>query len=212
MRDTVIFDLGGVLIDWNPRHLFRKLFDDEQAMEHFLGHVCTPEWHLQHDAGKQFAETRDELRQRYPEHAALIDAFGDRHDEMMAGAVEGTVVLLERLAAANVPLFAITNFPAQMYPVARQRFPFLRLFRDVAVSGYERLVKPDPALFHILLRRNDIASSRAVFIDDTLRNVEAANALDLHGIHFTSPEALERELRALGLVTEQGQARSGGRT
>ncbi len=210
MRDTVIFDLGGVLIDWNPRHLFRNLFDDEQAMEHFLGHVCTPEWHLQHDAGKQFAETRDELRQRYPEHAALIDAFGDRHSEMMAGAIEGSVVLLERLAAANVPLFAITNFPAQMYPVARQRFPFLRLFRDVAVSGYERLVKPDPALFHILLRRNDIASSRAVFIDDTLRNVEAANALDLHGIHFTSPEALERELRALGLVTEQGQAPSRG--
>ena len=116
----------------------------------------------------------------------------------------------ERLAAANVPLFAITNFPAQMYPVARQRFPFLRLFRDVAVSGYERLVKPDPALFHILLRRNDIAPSRAVFIDDTLRNVEAANALDLHGIHFTSPEALERELRALGLLTEQGQAPSSG--
>jgi len=109
MRDTVIFDLGGVLIDWNPRHLFRKLFDDEQAMEHFLGHVCTPEWHLQHDAGKQFAETRDELRQRYPEHAALIDAFGDRHSEMMAGAIEGSVVLLERLAAANVPLFAITG-------------------------------------------------------------------------------------------------------
>jgi 2-haloacid dehalogenase len=179
-------------------------------MEHFLGHVCTPEWHLQHDAGKQFAETRDGLRQRYPEHAALIDTFGDRHSEMMAGAIEGTVVLLERLAAANVPLFAITNFPAQMYPVAQQRFPFLRSFRDVAVSGYERLVKPDPALFHILLRRNDIAPSRAVFIDDTLRNVEAANALGLHGIHFTSPEALERELRALGLLTEQGQAPSGG--
>ena len=157
MRDTVIFDLGGVLIDWNPRYLFRKLFDDEQAMEQFLGTVCTPDWHRQHDAGKQFAETRDELTQRYPQHAALIDAFGERHSEMMEGAIDGTVALLERLAAANVPLFAITNFPAQMYLVAQQRFPFLGLFRDVAVSGYERVVKPDPALFHILLRRNDIA-------------------------------------------------------
>ncbi len=199
MRDTVIFDLGGVLIDWNPRHLFRKLFDDEQAMEHFLRHVCTPEWHLQHDAGKPFAETRDELKQRYPEHAALIDAFGDRHDEMFPGAITGTVALLERLAAAGVPLYAITNFPAQTYPVAQQRFAFLNLFRDVAVSGYERLVKPDPELFRILLRRNNIAPSQAVFIDDSLRNVEAANALGLQGVHFTSPETLERELRSLGI-------------
>ena len=200
MRDTVIFDLGGVLIDWNPRHLFRKLFDDEQVMEHFLSHVCTPQWHLQHDAGKQFAETRDELKRDYPQHAALIDAFGDRHGEMFPDAITGTVALLERLAAANVPLYAITNFPAQTYPIAQQRFPFLRLFRDVAVSGYERLLKPDPGLFRILLRRNNIEASQAVFIDDSLRNVEAANALGLHGIHFISPEALERELRSLGLL------------
>ena len=199
MRDTVIFDLGGVLIDWNPRYLFRKLFDDEAAMEHFLATVCTPEWHLQHDAGKRFEETRGTLKQRYPEHAALIDAFGDRHDEMFAGPIAGTVALLERLAAANVPLFAITNFPSQTYPVARRRFAFLSLFRDVAVSGDERVLKPDPALFRILLRRNDIAPSQAVFIDDSVRNVEAANALGLHAIHFTSPEALERELTSIGI-------------
>ncbi len=199
MRDTVIFDLGGVLIDWNPRHLFRKLFDDEPAMEHFLKHVCTPEWHLQHDAGVPFTETRDALKHRYPEHTALIDAFGDRHDEMFPAAIDGTVALLERLAAAHVPLYAITNFPAQMYPIAQRRFPFMTLFKDVAVSGYERLVKPDPALFGILLRRNNIAPSQAVFIDDTMRNVVAANALGLHGIHFTAPDALERELRSLGI-------------
>jgi 2-haloacid dehalogenase len=200
MRDAVIFDLGGVLIDWNPRHLFRKLFDDEQAMEHFLATVCTPEWHLQHDAGKQFAETRDELKLRHPQHAGLIDAFGDRHDEMMAGAIDGTVALLERLAAADVPLFAITNFPAQMFPVAQERFPFLRLFGDVAVSGYERIVKPDPELFRILLRRNNIAASQAVFIDDVTRNVDAARALGLHGIRFTAPEALAQELQTLGIL------------
>ena len=198
--DTVIFDLGGVLIDWNPRYLFRKLFDDEQAMEQFLGTVCTPEWHLQHDAGKQFSETRDDLKRQHPEHAALIDAFGDRHGEMMAGAIAGTVMVLERLAAANVPLYAITNFPAQMYPVAQQRFPFLGLFRDVAVSGYERVVKPHPELFHILLRRNNIAPSQAVFIDDSPANIAAANALGLHSIHFTAPEALKRNLHALGLL------------
>lgn len=200
VRDTVIFDLGGVLIDWNPRHLFRKLFDDEQAMERFLGTVCTPEWHLQHDAGKQFGETRDDLKRKFPENAALIDAFGDRHAEMMPGAIEGTVALLKRLAASDVPLYAITNFPAQMFPVAQARFPFLGLFKDVAVSGYERIVKPDPALFHVLLRRNAIAPERAVFIDDVPKNIDAANTLGIRGILFTSPEALERELVSLALL------------
>lgn len=199
-RDIVIFDLGGVLIDWNPRHLFRKLFDDEYAMEQFLSTVCTPQWHLQHDAGKQFAETRGELKERHPEHAALIDAFGDRHEEMMPHSIDGTVAILRRLSEAGVSLYAITNFPAQMFPIAQARFPFLALFRDVAVSGYERIVKPDPEIFHILLRRNDIAAERAVFIDDVSKNIDAANALGIRGILFTSPDDLEGELVALQLL------------
>jgi len=198
---SVIFDLGGVLIDWSPRHLYRKLFPgDEAAMERFLGEICTMEWHVHHDAGQSFAENRAELKLRHPGHDALIDAFGDRYDEMIAGAIDGTVVLLERLAAAGVPLYAITNYPAQAFPWAQQRFPFMALFRDIAVSGYERIMKPDAALFRILFRRNNLVPEEAIFIDDSIKNVDAAHALGLHAIHFRSADQLERDLVQLGVL------------
>ena len=198
---SVIFDLGGVLIDWDPRHLYRKLFNgDDAAMERFLGEVCTMAWHLQHDAGRPFVETCAELKLKHPDHAALIDAFADRHGEMTAGAITGTVALLERLSAQGVPLYAITNYPAQTFPAAQENFPFLALFRDVAVSGVERVVKPSAELFNILLRRNDLVVGESIFIDDSIKNVEAARTLGLHAIHFHSPDALERELLQLGVL------------
>ena len=201
MRDTVIFDLGGVLIDWNPRHLYRKLFNgDEQAMEHFLGNVCTMAWHVQHDAGRPFAETRAELKREHPGYDDLIDAFSERHEEMMAGPIAGSVMLLERLAAADVPLYALTNFPTETFPIAQRKFAFLGHFRDVVVSGAERVTKPDPRIFEILLRRNAIAPERAIFIDDSARNVEAARGLGLHAVQFVSPEKLEEEFLSLGLL------------
>ncbi len=198
---SVIFDLGGVLIDWNPRHLYRKLFPgDEAAMERFLGEICTMEWHLQHDAGRPFAETCAELKLRHPGHDALIDAFAARHDEMTAGAIPETVALLERLAAGGVPLYAITNYPAETFPIAQKKFPFLALFRDVAVSGRERILKPDAELFRILFRRNNIVPEQAIFIDDSIKNVDAARALGLHAIHFGSPDQLEQEMAQLGVL------------
>ena len=201
LRDIIIFDLGGVLIDWNPRYLYRKLFaGDEAAMEHFLANVCTFAWHERHDAGERFADTRVELKTKHPDHAALIDLWGDRHAEMYGGAIEGSVDILERLAARNVPLYAITNFPAETFPVARDLFGFLSHFRDVAVSGEERVIKPDPRLYKILLERNRIDPRRAVYIDDNAKNIEVANALELHGIHFKEPAQLEAELAGLGLL------------
>jgi 2-haloacid dehalogenase len=200
MPKSVIFDLGGVLLDWDPRHLYRKLFDgDDAAMERFLAEICTMAWHLQHDAGRPFAETCAELKREHPGHDALIDAFAHRHEEMTAGPIAGTVALLERLAASGVPLYAITNFPAETFPLARKKFEFLGLFRDVAVSGLERVVKPSAEIFHILLRRNGLAAAESVFIDDSLKNIEAARSLGLHAIHFRAPDQLERELLALGV-------------
>jgi 2-haloacid dehalogenase len=198
---SVIFDLGGVLLDWDPRHLYRKLFNrDDAAMERFLGEICTMAWHLQHDAGRPFEETCPELKRKHPGHDALIDAFAERHGEMTAGAITGTVALLERLSAQGVPLYAITNYPAQTFPVAQRNFPFLALFRDVAVSGVERVVKPSAELFDILLRRNSLAASESIFIDDSLKNVDAARALGLHAIHFRSADLLEQELATLGVL------------
>jgi len=199
-RDVVIFDLGGVLIDWNPRYLYRKLFADEAAMEDFLANVCTFAWHERHDAGERFADTRVDLKARHPAHAAMIDFWGDRHTEMYGGAIAGTVDILERLRANKVPLYAITNFPAETFPLARKIFPFLGYFLDVAVSGEERIIKPDPRLYNILLERNRIDPLGAVYIDDNAKNIEVANALRLHGIHFKAPAQLEAELTGLGLL------------
>ena len=201
MSKSIIFDLGGVLLDWDPRHLYRKLFPaDEAAMERFLGEICTMAWHLQHDAGRPFAETCAELKREHPGHEALIDAFAHRHDEMTAGAIPDTVALLERLAAHGVPLYAITNYPAETFPMAQKKFAFLALFRDVAVSGVERVLKPSAELFNILLRRNNIVPGEAIFIDDSIKNVDAARALGLHAIHFRSAQELEHELLALGVL------------
>jgi len=200
MHTTVIFDIGGVLIDWNPRHLYRKLFANEAAMENFLATVCTNEWHLQHDAGRPFAETCAELKKIHPQHGELIDAFGLRQQEMFAGVIPGTVAILDRLAARGVPLYALTNFPAETFGWASKHYAFFRHFRDVAVSGRERVLKPDPEIWRILLARNAIDPKRAVYIDDNPKNAEVSRTLGLHGIHFTTPEMLERELTAIGLL------------
>jgi 2-haloacid dehalogenase len=201
MRTSVIFDLGGVLLDWDPRHLYRKIFNGDAAgMERFLGAICTNAWHLQHDAGRPFAETTAELKAKHPGNDALIDAFAVRHEEMFAGTIPGSVALLERLSAAGVPLYAITNFPAETFPMAERKFPFLALFRDIAVSGREGVLKPDAKLFDILLRRNSLAAADSVFVDDSIKNVDAARALGLHAIHFKSADALERDLVQLGML------------
>jgi len=200
-RHTVIFDLGGVLLDWNPRHLYRKLFpDDEAGMEHFLGHVCTMQWHLQHDAGEPFSRTCAELKKIHPGHDALIDAFGARHQEMFAGTIGGTVEILGRLAARGTRLYALTNFPAETFDWASRHYDFFRHFRDVVVSGQERVLKPDPAIWRILIERNGIDPQASVYIDDNAKNVEVSRSLGLHGIHFISPPALEAELLGLGVL------------
>ncbi len=201
MPRNVIFDLGGVLIDWDPRHLYRKLFNGDAAgMERFLGEIATMPWHLQHDAGRPFAETTAELKLKHPGYDALIDAFAARHEEMFAGTIAGSVALLERLSATGVPLYAITNFPAETFPMAERKFPFLALFRDIAVSGRERVMKPSAELFNILLRRNNLTATNSIFIDDSIKNVDAARALGLHAIHFKSADALERDLVQLGVI------------
>ncbi len=200
-RSVVVFDLGGVLIDWDPRHLYRKLFaGDEAAMEHFLATVCTHEWHRHHDRGRGFAEGARVLKELHPDRAELIDAFGMRQGEMMAGPIPGTVEILRELRDRSTPLYALSNWPAEGFTVARERFGFLGWFRGIVISGEIGAIKPQPRIYEILLERFAIDPLSAIFIDDVEVNAAAARPFGIHAIHFTTPAALRADLVALGLL------------
>lgn len=202
-RSVAIFDLGGVLLEWNPRYLYRKLFvGDEAAMEHFLAHVCTAEWNEKQDAGRKFADATQALLPQHADQIELIEAWRARFGEMIPGAIDSTVDVLTTLKRRNVPVYAISNWSAETFPPQRDRFPFLSLFDDIVISGVERVIKPDPRIFRILLERNAIAPESAVFIDDVERNAQAATRLGIHGIHFRSPAQLRVELAAVGLLPD----------
>ncbi len=197
---TVVFDLGGVLIEWDPRNLYRQLFTDEAEMEHFLTQVATPEWNHAMDAGRPFEDAAAELIELHPDHADHIRVWGTRNEEMVSGEIDGTVEVLAELRASGVHLLALTNWSGETFPAALERFPFLHWFDGIVVSGDEGLAKPDSALFQILLDRHAVEPEAAVFIDDKQGNVDAAASLGLHGITFTSPDALRAELVRLGLL------------
>lgn len=200
-RDTVIFDLGGVLLDWNPRHLYRGLFaGDEAAMEHFLANICTSAWNRQQDAGRLVAEACALLKADHPDKADLIDAYYGRHLDMIAGPIAGMVEILAELRERGAKLYFLSNYSAQTYPLALGRFEFLSWFAGGIVSGEHGVIKPDPAIYQLLIERCAIDPHRAVFIDDVAANAEAARALGIHGIHFTSADALRSELAELGLL------------
>ena len=201
MRRVVVFDLGGVLLEWDPRHLYRKLFPgDEAAMEAFLGEVCTVEWNERQDAGRTFAEAVAELMPKHEDKRHLIEAFGRRFDEMIPGALDGTVEIARELKGRGVPLYALTNWSSETFPSQRVRFPFLDWFDGIVVSGDEGVIKPDLRIFRILLDRYGVAADESVFIDDNPKNAQAASALGIHGIHFQSPAQLRGELAALRLL------------
>ena len=200
-RRVVVFDLGGVLIEWDPRHLYRKLFaGDDAAMETFLAEVCTVEWNEGQDAGRRFDDAVADLMPRHADKRELIEAFGRRFGEMIPGAIEGSVAILDELKRRGTPLYAITNWSSETFPPQRARFPFLASFAGIVVSGDEGVIKPDRRIFEILLDRYRIDAGEAVFIDDNPANACAAASLGIHGIHFRSPELLRRELETLGLL------------
>ncbi len=198
--DTVVFDIGNVLIQWDPRHLYRRLIPDKAEMERFLAEVCTDAWNLEQDRGRTWAEATAERVALFPQHEALIRAYSARWHDMVPGEVPGTVALLEALRTRDVPLYAITNFSVEKFAEAQARFPFLRGFRDVVVSGAERLLKPDPAIYRLLLDRNGLEAAGCLLIDDSEKNVRGAEAVGMRAHHFRGAPRLEDELRALGLL------------
>ncbi len=200
-RPAVIFDLGGVLIEWDPRHLYRRLFNgDTAAMEDFLANVCTTDWNRQQDAGRSFAEAEAEAIARHPDKGDFIRAWLSHFHEMIPGPLQGTVEILNELRQRDVSLYALTNWSAETFASQSPRFDFLTWFDGIVVSGQEKLLKPDPRIFRLLMDRYGIDPMHAVFIDDVAANVAAASEMGIRGIRFTNPDALRADLKGLSLL------------
>jgi 2-haloacid dehalogenase len=200
MTTTVVFDLGGVLVDWNPRYLYRSLIDDEREVERFLATVCTQSWNEQQDAGRPFAEAVAELVGRFPEQADLIRAYDERWPEMIRGSLPDTVDILAELRDRGTRLLALTNWSAEKFHVARERFEFLTWFEGIVVSGEENMRKPDTRIYRLLVDRYRVTTDTAVFIDDSAANVAASKDAGLPAIQFESAAALRRALTDRGAL------------
>ena len=198
---AIIFDFGGVLIDWNPRHLYRKLFPgDEPAMERFLAEIGFDEWNRLQDAGRPFSVAVPELCARHPQYCDLIRAYDERYPESLGGAIPGTVDILQRLWRAGLPLFALSNWPAEKYYQVRSNFAFFSWFQEIVISGEVGCAKPDRRIFQILLDKVKRPPESCLLIDDAPANISAAQALGFHTIRFQSPAQLAGELDSRGLL------------
>jgi 2-haloacid dehalogenase len=196
---SVVFDIGGVLIDWNPRHLYRTVFNSEEEMEWFLSEICTYEWNVQQDGGKLFSEATAELSARYPEYSDKIALYYGRWEEMLGGELKDTVKIFNELKSAGMPLYALSNWSHEAFPAAYERFDFMKQFDGIVVSGYEKLLKPDHAIYKVLMSRYNVNPAESVYIDDNKANTDAAAELGFHAIHFHTADQLRHELRGLGL-------------
>lgn len=199
--DTIIFDLGGVLIDWNPAYVYREVFNgDQQKVDWFLNNICTHEWNIEQDAGRSIQEATDLLVNQYPAYEEWIRIFYDRWEDMLGGEIKETVTLLNKLKRNNDHrLYALTNWSAETFPVALQRYDFLQHFEGILVSGEEKTIKPFPKIYEIILDRYQINPPNSVFIDDNVENVKAANNLGINGIRYRNTAQLKEDLSSLGV-------------
>jgi 2-haloacid dehalogenase len=198
--EAVVFDLGGVLLDWNPRHLYRKLIADEAEMEWFLAEVCSPAWHAPHDRGVSTASSCADLAASHPELSELIWAWARRSEEMIDGVDAGSEEVLREVRASGLPCYALTNMEAETYPLRLERFPFLGWFDGTVVSGLEGVAKPEPAIFIRLLDRFGLTPNTTLVIDDMKENLETASKVGMQTIQFRSSHQLREELEAIGVL------------
>ena len=199
--NTVVFDLGGVLIHWDPRMLYRKLLPDEEAVEEFLRTICTPEWNAKQDAGRPFPQGIAELVSRFPDQVSLITAWYDRFAETIRP-MEDSIQILHELRQRNIPLYALSNWGAETFEVARDRFSFLGWFDGLVISSHIGFIKPDVRIFQFLLEEHRLDAPEVVFVDDHLPNIEMAQTLGFQTIHFTGAAELREDLVGRGLLQE----------
>lgn len=199
--DTIVFDLGGVLIDWNPDYVYRTIFDTKEEMEWFYKNICTPDWNEEQDAGRSLKEGTELLIEQFPEHEKNIRAFYERWEEMLGGAIEGTVEVFRKIkAAGQYKTYALTNWSGETFPVALNRFDFLHWFDGRLVSGDEKMRKPSPRIYELLTEKFGITPHNAIYIDDNPRNLAPASDMGFYTIHFISPDELQHELKELGVI------------
>lgn len=199
--DTVVFDLGGVLMDWNPDYVYKTIFNDEKQMRAFYNEICTPDWNEEQDAGRSLSEATEMLVNKFPEQESNIRAYYGRWEEMLKGPIPGSLDIFRELKdSGRMRLYALTNWSAETFPVALQRYDFLHWFDGRLVSGEEKIRKPFPEIYELLLSRYNIDPVKAVYIDDRLSNLAEPNRLGMHAIHFHSPEQLRKELEELQVL------------
>ena len=205
--ETIIFDLGAVLIDWNPRHLYRKIFKTEEEITWFLENICTSEWNDNQDAGRSFAEATEELIAKHPEWEAPVRAWYDRWQETIQGPIHETVEILKTIKDSNrYRLYALTNWSAETFPWALSTFDFLHWFEGIVVSGVEKMRKPQPEFYQILFDRYDVDPNTALFIDDNIKNIRAGKEVGLTTIHFESSDQLRKDLERIGILRNSHSA------
>ncbi|MES1216056.1 MAG: HAD family phosphatase [Bacteroidota bacterium] len=198
--NTIIFDLGGVLIDWNPLYVFGSYFESQEKLDYFFAHVCSSDWNEEQDAGKPIKESTEERIKLFPEWEKPIRDYYGRWTEMLGGPIQETVDIFRNLKQQEgLKIYALTNWSAETFPVALNLYEFLHWFDGRVVSGEEKMRKPFPEFYKVLLDRYNVNPEAAIFIDDNLRNVEAAGKLGIKSIHFQSSEQLKKELIALDL-------------
>jgi 2-haloacid dehalogenase len=198
---SIIFDFGGVLLDWNPRYLYRKLFQgNDEAMERFLTEVQFSEWNLQQDAGRPFTEAVDDLCAQFPGYCEMIRAYDTRWEESISGPIQPTVDILESLKQAGYPLVGLSNWSTEKFQLARHKYKFLDCFETILISGDVKLVKPDPRIFALLLDRIQRTAGECLLIDDTVVNITVARQLGFQTLHYKSPKGLQADLHQMGLI------------
>jgi 2-haloacid dehalogenase len=200
MKKTIVFDLGGVLLDWNPRYLYNKIFSDPDEMEYFLREVCSPEWNAQADVDKSFQDAMDELVLKHPHYEEQIRVYFPRWEEMICGEFLGTVEVLHELKAAGYQLAALSNWSSETFPIVKDQYEFLKWFSPVMISGYIGYKKPDPEAYQILLHELGLEAGDCLFIDDMEQNILEAQRQGFGVIQFVSPQHLRAALVDLGLL------------
>ena len=198
MIRNIVFDFGGVLVDWNPEYLFRDVFSDESEMQHFLDNICTPDWNEKQDAGRSLSEATRTLQKHHPKYHDEIRLFYDEWTTMLGGPIEQNVAMLKPLKT-KYRLFGLTNWSAETFPIAFDLYPFFNVFEGIVISGIEKLAKPDERFYRLLLERYGLVAAECLLIDDNARNIRAASALGFDTLHLQTGVSLEDKLRGLGI-------------